>query len=185
MALITPSGYFGRRYGTKHHLEWTNTTAAHNALLFNGVGQPTFSMESRGKIVEADEAQKRVLLDMSEAYANIKLWQREITLFADTVTVKDTVEADEPVSIDYPLHSLSLPVVCGNSLVIERGGKTMTVTPLSDELVLSDLTDAFSVGLNEGEPAEYAVEMPKQYHAIFKAKAKCRHELTVSYKIKQ
>ena len=184
-ALITPSGYFGRRYGTKHHLKWTNTTAAHNALLFNGVGQPTFSMESRGKIVEADEAQKRVLLDMSEAYPNINLWQREITLSGDTVTVRDTVEADEPVSVDYLLHSLSEPIADRNSLVIERGGKTMTVTPLSDELVLSDVTDAFAVELNEGEPAEYAVEMPKQYHAIFKAKAKCRHELTVSYKIKQ
>lgn len=184
-ALITPSGYFGRRYGTKHHLEWTNTTAAHNTLLFNGVGQPTFSMESRGKIVSVNEDEKCVLLDMSEAYPNINLWQREITLSGDTVTVRDTVEADEPVTVDYLLHSLSEPKSDGNSVVVERAGKRVNVTPTSGNLVLSSVTDKFGVDLNDGEPIEYAVEMPKQYHITYKAEAKRRHEPAVEYKIEQ
>ena len=184
-ALITPSGYFGRRYGTKHHLEWTNSTLAHNCLVFNGVEQPRFSMDSRGKIVEFSESEKRVLLDMSEAYPNINLWQREITLCADTVTVKDTVEADEPVAVDYLLHSLSEPCADGNSVVIERAGKSVTVTPTSGNLVLSSVTDKFGVDLNEGEPREYAVEMPKQYHLTYKTEAKRRHDLIVTYKIQQ
>ena len=184
-ALITPSGYFGRRYGTKHHREWTNSTAAHNCLLFNGVGQPTFSMDSRGEIVSFSEKDKSVTLDMSGAYPNIKFWQREVSLSGDTVTVKDTVKADEPIEVSYLLHSLSEPKNDGDTVLIERGGKALSVIPSSGGLKLSSITDKFGVDLNEGEPAEYAVSMPAQYHITYKTKKAKLHELIVKYKIEQ
>ena len=184
-ALVSPSGYFGRAFGTAHHRLWTNTTAAHNAPLIDGVGQPTYSIKSTGRIVEVDATAKRVILDMSGAYDNITLWQREIELSGDTVTVRDTVEAEKPVEVSYPLHSLSKPSPVGNSVIIERSDKRVTVTPTCGGLKLSEITDRFGVDLNEGEPAEYAVEMPTQYHITYKTEKAARHELVVEYKIDQ
>ena len=184
-ALITPSGYFGRRYGTKHHLEWTNSTAAHNCLLIDGVGQPTFSMESRGSIVDFSEEEKRVTLDMSGAYPNITLWRREISLSDDTVTVKDSVKSDEPTEISYLLHSICEPKNDGNTVLIERGGKRLSVIPTEGGLTLESITDKFGVDLNEGEPKEYAVTMPTQYHITYKTERSTSHELVVKYKIEQ
>ena len=34
-----------------------------------------------------------------------------------------------------------------------------------------EITDAFAVDVNEGEPAEYAVSMPEQYHVFFRLPA--------------
>ncbi len=183
-AFITPSGYFGRRYGTKHHFEWTNTTKAHNSLLFDGTGQPTFSMKSRGKIIACDEASKSVTLDMSEAYENIKLWQREITLCNNTVTVCDRVEADFPIEVTYPLHAISEPRADGNTVIIERKNKSLTVVPKEGGLKLYEITDSFEVELNKGEPPEYAVQMPEQYHITYKTEKAYRHKIVVEYRIK-
>ena len=184
-ALITPSGYFGRRYGTKHHREWTNSTAAHNCLLFDGVGQPPFSMDSRGEIVSFSENDRSVTLDMSSAYPNINFWQREISLSGDTVTVKDTVRSDEPIAVSYLLHSLSEPKSDGNTVTVDRNGKRLSVIPTEGGLKLSNITDKFGVDLNEGEPAEYAVTMPTQYHITYEAEKSTCHEFVVKYKIEQ
>ena len=79
-ALISPSGYFGRGYGTNHHFKWTKTTKAHNALLIDGEGQPYNSIESRGRIVECrdDGAVKTAVLDLSSAYPMLTIWRRTL-----------------------------------------------------------------------------------------------------------
>lgn len=50
--LITPSGYFGRCWGTKHHRNWTRTTKAHNCILVNGRGQETDSFRAAGRFTD-------------------------------------------------------------------------------------------------------------------------------------
>ena len=182
VAMISPSGYFGRRYGTRHHLEWTNSTAAHNSLLFNGEGQKTFSMSSRGRILSYDESEREVILDMSEAYENITLWRRRITVKDDRVCVSDTVRADSPVSVDYPLHTLSLPKPLDNGeLLVERGDRRLKISPRRGLSREPSVTDRFGVGLNEGEPSEYAVEMPPQYHINYKAEPATEHNISVEF----
>ncbi len=184
VCLVSPSGYFGRKFGGKHHFEWTNTTKAHNALLFDGIGQPTFSKDSSGKIVSLDKESKTVLLDMSCAYPNIKLWQREICLTDEVVEITDHVKADKEVEVTYPLHFLSEPTEKDGVLTLERKGKKLNITVLQGDLVLKEITDKYDVALNEGEPIEYHVERPTQYHAYYKTAPKCEHTLKMLFKIK-
>ncbi len=182
-AMISPSGYFGRRYGTGHHMKWTNATIAHNALLFNGEGQPTFSEKSAGRIIAFDKEKKSVTMDMSGAYESITLWQRTITLTPDGAVIRDVVEADEPVGVTYPLHTLVRPAADGDILTVDRESAKLTVTPVSGGLTLERVTDEYDVALNDGEPDAYAVTMPPQYHAFYRAKAAKRHELVVRYTV--
>lgn len=184
VCLVSPSGYFGRKFGGKHHFEWANTSKAHNCLLFDGVGQPTFSKDSKGKIVSLDKENKKVTLDMSEAYPNISLWQREIRLTADGAEITDRVEAPKDVKVTYPLHFLSCPKEKDGMLSVERKGKSLNVKVIEGELKLTEITDRYDVDLNEGEPTEYHVERPTQYHAYYESDAKCVHTFKVKFTIK-
>lgn len=182
-AFISPSGYFGRGYGTRHHQEWTNTTRAHNAILVDGEGQAVNSMESRGRILSVCERDRyrEMRLDLSEAYPMLLRWERCIRLYGTCVEITDEIEAEDTVEITYPLHTLALPQAEGNCVTVTRDGVTMTVTPLGGGLTLSEITDRYAVDLNEGVPAEFAVEMPRQYHVYYTAPPKREHRIRVRY----
>lgn len=178
VAMISPSGYFGWGYGTKHHMEWTKGTKAHNALLFNGHDQRVVPLlQSVGRILHVDPDRKSCLLDMSSAYDNVQLWQRELRLQDRCLTVVDTVDAEEPVEVLYPLHTLSEPYVKNGHVFVERKGQTMEI--IADSLTLEEITDKPDVDLNEGVPPKNAVTMPPQYHIYFKAEKAKKHTITV------
>lgn len=181
-ALISPSGYFGRQYGTRHHYEWTNTTKAHNVPLINGKGQ-TGELTSVGKIIDFDEKSRSCTLDLSGAYDGVRSFTRHFELDREGLTLTDEIVADEPVEILYPLHSLSEPAKNDGSVSIERGTARLVVELLDGGLSLSEITDRYDVDLNEGEPEEFAVTMPKQYHVYYKAAAKTHHTLKLRFKI--
>ncbi len=184
VALISPSGYFGRAYGTKHHFEWTNTTKAHNAILVNGIGQPTFSMDSVGKFTDYDSKRKYIKMDLSDSYRNLKLWQREIFMTPSGIKIIDTVEADEPVEITYPLHALSRPTLLSeNRVEIIRSSKKLTVVPRSGLDADVQITDKFDVDLNFGVDEKFHVTAPLQYHIYYTAPSACRHVIEVDYLI--
>ncbi|MBE5761256.1 MAG: DUF4962 domain-containing protein [Clostridiales bacterium] len=182
-ALISPSGYFGRAYGTKHHVEWLNSTRAHNAILINGEGQPFRSMNSVGRIVSyKDEGEyKYAKVDISDSYDALTEWTREFELCSDKLTIRDHVKADRPVIVTYPLHSLVLSKAKGNSAVIERENAVLTVTPVSGDLKDLLITDKFQVDLNEGEPEKYHVTMPPQFHLSWTTDKKAEHDIEVTY----
>ncbi|MBQ4044196.1 MAG: heparinase II/III family protein [Clostridia bacterium] len=184
-ALISPSGYFGRAYGTKHHREWLNSTRAHNAILVDGEGQPTKSLLSVGKILfcRDEGGVKTAKLDMSTAYASLTAWTRTFTLTANELIVEDHIEADHPVAITYPLHTLVMPQAEGNSLIVERENVRLTVQPIAGDLAELVVTDKFAVDLNEGEPEQYHVTMPPQFHAGWTTPKKQVHDITVRYTI--
>jgi hypothetical protein len=120
-ALISPSGYFGRGYGTKHHFEWLKTTQAHNCILVDGLGQNNVPiLESVGKFVSVDKENKVCVMDMSTAYPNISKWQRTIALSYDGITVSDEIEAHEDVEITYCLHALSPATSAGDNVIVEK-----------------------------------------------------------------
>lgn len=189
--MVSPSGYFGRSYGTKHHFLWTRSTKAHNALLIDGIGQPTWDtdpeniIKSKGKIVSCDKDNKAVILDMSDAYPATSLtkWLRLVEIKDGAVEITDTVEALQPVEVTYPLHFLSKPCSQGLTLSLERNGKKLTVTPLSGDFTQLELSDKYDTDLNEGEPEEYSVKMPAQYHAYYKTDKKKQHVIKVRFDI--
>ena len=186
-ALISPSGYFGRQYGTKHHFQWLKTTKAHNAILVDGEGQPETSMLSVGKILFCGEENgvKKAVLDMSDAYSALKCWQRTFFLTEERLVVEDRIEADHPVVITYPLHTLSEPVALGEEVVVERGSARLHIRPLEGNLKDCEISVRFEVDLNEGEPEAYHVTMPQQYHMKWKTPADCSHRIVVSYELER
>lgn len=184
VALISPSGYFGWGYGTKHHFQWTKRTKAHNALLFDGHDQQSVPvLQSVGEILAVDKAEKRCLLDLSRAYDNITLWQRSLQLQGNCLTVTDTVEAEQAVEVLYPLHTLSQPCARDGRVFVERKGQTLEIIP--EGLTLAEITDKPDVDLNEGVPAEDAVTMPPQYHIYFRTEKAKKHTITVRFVIGQ
>lgn len=181
--LISPSGYFGFKFGTAHHTEWTNSTKAHNTLLINGEGQPKNSMLSRGRIAEFSESEKRVLLDISDAYSGAYSVTREMMLTEYGARITDTVITDEESVITYPLHTLSRPEINERGNVcVRRGGALLEI--VTDSLELDCISDEYDTPLNEGVREDCQVSMPEQFHIYYKSKASCSHKITVDYKIR-
>lgn len=178
-ALISPSGYFGFKFGTPHHVEWTNSTKAHNTLLIDGKGQPTNSMYSRAIVTQFDAVRKSVTVDLSDAYENARCVMRRIELTDCGAKIIDTVEADSPVEITLPLHTLSKPHLRADGLVeVERDGKRLVINPsLADEIHLDRISDEFDTPLNAGVAPENHVTMPEQYHVYYKSERKTKHSI--------
>ena len=170
VALLSPSGYFGRRYGTKHHREWTNTSRAHNVPLFGGVGQYENDYRAVGSILSTEEDGEtlRATVSAGGAYPVSVGWTRSFSLVGGALTVTDEFSQDEPREISLCLHTLSRPAPDGNGFRLTRRGVTLICRPTEGIDRPPEISDAFAVGINEGEPAEYAVSMPEQYHVTFR-----------------
>ena len=181
IALVSPSGYFGREYGSLHHRNWCRTTRAHNAILVNGEGQAENSMKSVGKILSClDEGEKKTaVLDLSEAYPSLSKWHRTLVLEEGCLTVADEIEAVEEVAVTWPLHTLSAPEADGNGIRLTRRGVDMRAEPIEGGLVLREILDRFPVDLNAGQPEAYHVSMPPQYHVFWETQPAKRHRITV------
>lgn len=186
-ALITPSGYFGRMYGTKHHFEWTNQTRAHNTLLVDGEGQKTFSYEATGKVLYAEDQNGalRAAIDPSGAYEHITAWTRSFELTNDALIVTDHVELDAPGEITYLLHALSKPEHTPQGMTLTRNGWTLDILPEKGGLSRGEISDQFDVALNEGQPEQYHVTMPQQYHMRFFTDKKQVHDIRVRYQVRR
>ena len=186
-ALISPSGYFGRAYGTVHHFQWTNTTAAHNCILVNGEGQLTRSHLTVGSVGACRKADNiyTAELELSDAHPALKSWKRILTMDADalTLTVEDFAEAEKEVTLDWLLHSLSRPEADGNGAFLIRNGIRLDIRPLEGIDTAAEIIDRFPVDLNEGEPEQYHVTMPEQFHMTWKTAPAKQHHIIVKMQI--
>ncbi len=183
-SLISPSGFFGRRYGSKHHFEWTKKTIAHNVALVDGVGQGE-DVDTACAIVDFDAVGKRFTMDITPAYeGRVTKYLRSISLDSRGITVSDEIEAENEVEITYPLHSYAQPMDIGGERVeISRENAILTVEPILGGLKLERIADDYDVELNEGEPPEYHVTMPQQYHVFYKSEKARKHAITVKYTV--
>lgn len=175
-SLITPSGYFGRRFGSKHHREWTNTSRAHNVPLFGGTGQYENSYRAVGRILSAyeDGDLLRATVSAGDAYPVPVTFTRSFTLGDRTLTVSDEFRQENPSEITLCLHTLSKPEPYENGFRITRRGVTMICRPTEGEFSAPAFVDGFPVGVNDGEPPEYAVNTPPQFHVFFRLPPDCR-----------
>ena len=184
VGLITPSGYYGVGYGTAHHMGWLKQTVAHNAILVDGVGQETDSLNSRGEILSVtdDGTLKKAVLDLTPAYPMLDRWERTIELRGKTITVTDEILSDHDVRITYPLHTLSKPFADGDQVSVCRKGVRVTVKPESP-LKLRNISDRFGVDLNEGIPEKLHVQMPPQWHIYYEAAPASNHVIKVTFTV--
>ena len=182
-ALISPSGYFGREYGTAHHLQWTNATKAHNCILIDGAGQGIRDFTATGKITGWGKRHgiQWVETDLTEAYPMLQKYTRTFRLYSRMLVVEDRIDAAEPVTVDYLLHNLSRPESDGSTAVVERNGSRLRITPMLGGLTDCVIADEYDTPLNEGVPAEYQVQMPEQFHLRWHTEAKNHHCIAVRY----
>ena len=183
-ALLSPSGYFGRAYGTKHHFGWLRQTVAHNCLLVDGEGQAMSGLISQAKIVSVtdDGTTKTALLDLTTAYPMLTKCMRTLTLSGKVLTVTDEVEADHAVTLTLPLHTLSAPIEADGKVLVEHNGAHLTITP-DAKAALREISDKFGVDLNEGVPEAFHAVMPPQWHVYFDVPAAERHAVTMTYTV--
>ena len=184
-ALISPSGYFGRQYGSKHHFGWLCTTKAHNALLFNGKGQYERSHKTVGKINACfrDGNVFYAETEAGDAYPVEVKWLRKFRMTENELVITDEVASEEPVSVIYPLHSVKPFSITGNEAEIENGVK-LHIKMTSEQPIKCSTTDRYDVDLNEGEPEEYHVKMPAQYHLYYEFAKSKKHTIECRYTIK-
>ena len=188
-ALLTPSGYFGRAYGTAHHMNWLNTTKAHNAILIDGVGQNYRDFRHTGEILScgiAADGSRTAVLDLSASYPMLKRWIRTLRVKdGSTVVIEDEITADHAAVVTYALHTLSEPEAWEDGFRVRRGGCMMTVSPDAAQFVSRTITDRYDVDLNEGVPEKFRVTMPQQYHVYFETEKKVKHHLSVTVHVER
>lgn len=113
--LAIQSGYYVA-FGTTMHKDWRRQTRSKNAVLINGAGQYAGDDKARairagGRILSVEEQADHILMrgDATAAYAEenpaITSVLRDIYFVHDSYfVVIDTVDADEPVTLDWLLH---------------------------------------------------------------------------------
>lgn len=189
-ALISPSGYYGWGFGTKHHREWTNQSRAHNTLLVNGEGQATFSEKPTASILSCKQDGRlfEALLDLDNAYPTLAAWKRRLTMdaAAKTLTVEDTVTAAEgEVTLDFLLHTLSRPTDEGGFVRVEREGITLRIEVLEGLDPAPDIRDTFAVDLNEGVEYEGKKSAPEQFHIRYTSPRAATHTIRVRLSVEK
>lgn len=181
--LITPSGYFGRCWGTKHHRNWTKTTKAHNCILVNGRGQETDSFRAAGRFTEwKHEGNKRFFLrlDLQEAYPMLEFYERSFELTEKELVIRDEIRSKEACEISWLLHMLDRPALQEDgTLVLEHGGERAVVFPDKAFCGTPDITGRFGTDVNEGVEEAFRVSMEEQYHVTFITQKKKQHYIEV------
>jgi hypothetical protein len=179
-ALISPSGYYGHGYGTRHHFNWTNQTIAHNCILVDGIGQKARDFHTTGKIesVEDDGPTAQCVLDLSAAYPQLQSYRRHILFFRpNLVIIHDDLHSATEVEYAWLAHTLSPPSLDGDTITVHRDPASMRLQLFSrqNEKLAFSFTDRFAVDLNEGVAPENHRHQPNQYHLTWRApKAKSR-----------
>ena len=185
VSLISPSGYYGRCYGTAHHRQWTNTSQAHNTLLVDGQGQATWSVQAVAQVLFArDEGNCLTAeIDGTDAYPQVTRWRRRFRLEKMALAVEDEVFLACPLPLTWCLHMLSRPEVHGLDLHLCHRGVSLTVEPLEGLLLPPVCTDRFATPLDEGVPPELTPDMPPQYHVQWHTKPSQTHFIRVRMRV--
>ena len=181
--LISPSGYFGRAFGTNHHKFWTRTTKAHNCILVDGIGQAVGSREAVGRFVDWHYDENSGFLveaDLSLAYPMLTSYHRFFSLTESRLVVEDRIEAEEPCEISWLLHTLSAPVLQKDGILqLNHCGECVDIVPIKGLCSNVTVTDQFGVELNDGVEKPYQVTMPQQYHSTYHTEKQKSHHIIV------
>ena len=166
--LLTPTGYFGFTYGTKHHFDWTNNTVAHNCVLIDGVGQPTRIHTATGAITAFENSERfaTTTVDITPAYPQSKRYIRKFAFIRPgLVLVHDAIDTAKPAAFSWLAHGLSKPTDNDGVIAIDRAPASLKMVVLHPETRPAySMTDKFGVDLNEGVNPANHVTFPTQYH---------------------
>ena len=169
-------------------MQWTNQSKAHNTILVDGQGMPTFSPKPTGQIESCQQNGDifTAKLDLSDAYESLQSWHRCFTMDASarTLLIEDTVESEDAHVLDWLLHSLSQPAAENGVVTLVRKGVRLTIEPVEGLQAHVQITDEFETDLNAGIPEDQPkVEAPKQFHMKWKTEKAKLHKIVVKLTI--
>lgn len=185
-ALISPSGYFGYKYGTLHHMKWTNSAKAHNVILVDGEGQKRENFDHTGKFISCGEDTKErfAKADLSCAYPMLKTYIRKYLVKKNEAVIEDIIEAKKECIITLCLHSLSKPEYKDGQIVIEREGARLLVK-VPNEIETVEISDRYDTDINEGVDDIHKVNMPIQYHIYLTTQKRKNHDIQLFFEIEK
>ena len=188
--LITPSGYFGTGWGTRHHFEWTRQTQAHNCILIDGEGQP-WKHTSTAEIIDCgiDGAVRYANVDLIAAYPMLKSYKRSYTLEkrgdVSVAVICDLLTADKPVTVSFLNHTLSEPLCKPDGTVtIVRNCVELEIVPKEGLKPAVTYSDKFGVDVNQDIQPGFEVEVPPQYHLCWESEPGTEHKIVMEYLVK-
>jgi hypothetical protein len=168
--LALDSGYY-IAYGDTHHYGWTVTTAAHNAVLIDGKGQPSRNMDAYGRLTAffTGSAFHYTVGSAASAYRNtpVNTFLRHVLWIEPyAYVIFDQIDADEPVTTQWLLHSLEQMDIEQERrwAHIQRGPARLSAYlafPTTGELTQ---TDQFAVPIPETVLRGSAGDYPNQWH---------------------
>jgi hypothetical protein len=122
-------GYFGNLRWTYYRLK----TEGQNTLLINGENQATTARAPLLRFVSGAGPAAGVV-DLSAAWPMCRRVQRGVALLQRRdVLVQDEVEAAQPVSVQWAVHTAAKVTLDGGKATLERNGKRLTVRLLAPE----------------------------------------------------
>lgn len=185
--LISPSGYYGRCYGTPHHRQWTNSSKAHNTILIDGEGQPTWSIAPTARVLYARDEKERLTgaIDATGAYPQLKRWLRTFELTDTALIVRDEILLAQAAELTYCLHMLSQPTPQGVGLLLRHHGVALAIRPLTGLSEAPEISAAFDPPVNAGVEEKYAVARPDQYHVFWRSDKKQAHHIEVAFALQK
>ncbi|MCC4774141.1 heparinase II/III family protein [Vibrio cyclitrophicus] len=158
--VLTPSGSYGYRFGSKHHSLWTRTTQAHNLPLFGGVNlDDSVTNATEGQKIDCATAQATVItridsnefqcvvLDLANAYESCESFVRTIIQVADNgVVIVDNIRLSEPKSMQWRAHTPLEVVIKGGSVDLHHEQETYYLGMMSDPSCVVKLTSEIDDG---------------------------------------
>ncbi|GAB4062615.1 hypothetical protein GCM10028811_32210 [Uliginosibacterium sediminicola] len=165
--LAISSGY-REWYDSPHHKGWTRSTAAKNAILINGEGQPIKSAAARGRITRFVQGEHFTFTtgDAREAYSQQANQALRHVFFVDKryFVMLDELSAKAPAQFQWLLHARDKMNIDAshNSIGIARNAARLDVQlfwPAPGQLAFKQ-TDAFTPPVAPG----YEQRMPNEWH---------------------
>lgn len=185
--LAIQSGYYVA-FNSSMHIDWRRQTRSKNAILINGKGQYAGNDKPRafgasGKILAAEEHEDHIFIsgDATAAYRSLSpevtLAKRDYYFIQDEYfVIVDTVDANEPVTIDWLLHANN-PFELGSNTFRNSGDKAgfygKVLWSEGGDGVLTQVT-----GFPDVDPKDFE-GLHQSTHLNIKFPASTRHRIAV------
>jgi hypothetical protein len=152
-------------YGSVHHLGWTKTTQAHNAILVNGQGQETQSLAAKGEIIgylggqsfsyTAGDAQAAYGSNLLEKYVRHVVYLRP-----DLFIIYDDLKAPKASNFSWLFHAYHKSALypSGEGFALNAPQADLQVKLWSNSTLTYSQTDQFAV------PLDQPMNKPVQWH---------------------
>jgi len=171
--LAIDSGYYDT-YKSRHHLAWTTSTVAHNAITFDGgKGQPWNSLEAQGRLESFINCPgyDAVTGDATQAYAGELLEAKRTLLYLrpDQLLVHDRLRSAEPRQFEWNIHALNRMESAGSKGIrLQTSEASVCVQQIHGPETVFSQSDAFPV-----EPSrELQPDWQPQWHGQFRTRQK-------------